>query len=138
MWRFLFSKYNFLVSNLSMKTTGPFGNRLEITGYFSIFQRPASFAVATESLMYWRARYCFVAMRGGPPSIPALLGCNVLYGMKRTLETDLSLGIQLVYYVLSLMTIYYICFHHFPSSIKIKYFLKWSFLPVNRTSQCNA
>lgn len=91
-----------------METTGPFGNRLEITGYFSIFWRPTSFAVETESLMYWRARYCFVAMRGGPPSIPVLLGCNVLCGMKRTLETELLLAIQLVYYVLSLMRIYYI------------------------------
>lgn len=64
-----------------MKTTGPFGNRLEITGYFSVFWKRTSFAVETRSRMWRRGRYCFVAMRGGRLSVPALLVWNVMEGI---------------------------------------------------------
>jgi hypothetical protein len=83
-WKCLFSKYNFLVSNLSTKTTRTFVQSFGNNRIYFIFWRQTSFAVETECSVWTRTGHCFVVIeRVGKwevePSSSALLRSNILY-----------------------------------------------------------
>ena len=83
-WKCLFSKYNFLVSNLSTKTTRLFVQLFGNNRIYFIFWRRTSFAVETERPVRTRTGRCFVVTkRVGKwkvePSSSALLRANILY-----------------------------------------------------------
>jgi hypothetical protein len=142
-WRFLFSIYNFLASNLSMETTGPFAQSHGNNRIFFIFWRQTSFAEETESPMWNRVGHCFLLWGEGGEVISSHLlryysgmYC-VCIGRGRALQTYLSLRIRLVYYGILLtwqfITSSSVSFCSFLSSLKIRFFSKWSPLPLNRT-----
>ena len=83
-WKCLFSKYNFPVSNLSTKITRPFVQSFGSNRIYFIFWRRTSFAVETERPMWKRTSRCIVVIkRVGKwevePSSSALLRSNILY-----------------------------------------------------------
>jgi len=108
-WKCLFSKYNFLVSNLSTKTTRTFVQSFGNNRIYFIFCRRTSFAVETERSVWTRTGRCFVVIeRVGKwevePSSSALLRSNILYVSRwKNVQLGKNLHIRLLYYYRTLL-----------------------------------